>query len=185
MMPLALSRDGFHLSPFVALAAFGCAQLLPPLLPRSGRLQLATVVLVALALRIYFFHLPPRLDVESELARSMASDRQIQTNTAPTDKILFLPISPHGYLAENRRPGSFHTSFLPWEAAIPGAEDRIIAEIEQNRVTMIVLEQDALIWDTYRLREYAPKLYAHIMAAYRPLDGGNRQRARYFVRAAP
>lgn len=185
MLPLALSRDGFHLSPFVVLASFGCVQLLAPGIRRSGKLQLVAVVLVVLALRVYFFFLPERLDVSSELAKSMERDRQVQTNTKPADTVLYLPISPHGYLAENRWPGSFYTSFLPWEAAIPGAEDRIIADIERNKVAMIVLDQETAIWGTYRIREYAPRLYAHIMSAYRPIDGGDRRRARYFIRAAP
>ena len=82
-------------------------------------------------------------------------------------------------------PGSFYTSFLPWQADLPGAEDRLIADIEERRVKVIVLDQEALVWDTYKLSEYAPKLYAHIMATYRPIDGGDRKRARLFVRAAP
>jgi hypothetical protein len=96
-----------------------------------------------------------------------------------------LPIAPQGYLADDRRPGSFYTSFLPWMAEQPGAEDRIIADIEQNRVATIVLDQEALVWDSYRLSAYAPRLYSHIMSAYRPYDGSDRRKARVFVRAAP
>jgi hypothetical protein len=52
-------------------------------------------------------------------------------------------------------------------------------------VKVIVLDQEALVWDTYRLSEYAPRLYAHIMARYHPVDTNDRRRARIFVRDAP
>jgi hypothetical protein len=184
-VPLAVSRDGFHLSPFVALACFGCVQLLPPIVRRSGRMQILAVVLALVALRIYFFYLPMHPGETSELAESLRPEAPVQRASAPSEAILYLPIAPQGYLADDRRPGSFYTSFLPWYADAPGAEDRLIADIEQNRVKLIVVDQEALIWDKYRLSEYAPRLYAHIMASYRPLDGGDRRRARLFVRAAP
>ena len=185
LVPLAVSRDGFHLAPFVALACFGCVQLLPPLVWRSGRMQILAVGLVLIAVRIYFFSLPTHPGEASELAESLRPEAPVQRASAPGEAILYLPIAPQGYLADDRRPGSFYTSFLPWYADVPGAEDRLIADIEQNRVKVIVLDQEALIWDKYRLSEYAPRLYAHIMATYRPLDGGDRRRARLFVRAAP
>ena len=185
LVPLAVSRDGFHLAPFVALACFGCVHLLPPILWRSGRLQILAVVLGLVALRIYLFFLPMHPSEADELAESLRPEVQVQRASSPSEPVLYLPIAPQGYLADDRRPGSFYTSFLPWQADVPGAEDRLIADIEQNRVKVIVLDQEALIWDAYRLSEYAPRLHAHIMATYRPLDGGDRKRARLFVRAVP
>jgi hypothetical protein len=185
VVPLALSRDGFHLSPFIGLACFGCVQLVPRAAWRNGRMQLVGVALALIALRIYFFFLPVHPGAADELAESLRPEAPVQRASAPGEPILYLPIAPHGYLADDRRPGSFYTSFLPWYADVPGAEDRLIADIEQNRVKVIALDQEALIWDKYRLSEYAPRLYAHIMSAYKPLDGGDRKRARLFVRAAP
>jgi len=185
IVPLAVSRDGFHLAPFVALACFGCVQLLPPIPWRSGRLQILAAVLGLVALRIYFFFLPTHPGAADELADSLRPEVQVQRATTAGEPVLYLPIAPQGYLADDRQPGSFYTSFLPWQADVPGAEDRLIADIEQRRVKVIVMDQEALIWDQYKLGEYAPKLYAHIMATYRPIDGGDRKRARLFVRAAP
>jgi hypothetical protein len=185
LVPLAVARDGFHLAPFVALACFGCVQLLPSAGWRNGRAQILGVAVVLIALRIYFFYLPVHPGEESELTESMHPAAPVQRASSPDDAILYLPIAPQGYLADDRRPGSFYTSFLPWQADLPGAEERLIADIEQNRVKVIVVDQEALIWDKYRLSEYAPRLFAHIMATYRPLDGGDRKRARLFVRAAP
>jgi hypothetical protein len=148
-------------------------------------MQLVGVVLALIALRIYFFFLPVHPGAADELAESLRPEAPVQRASAPGEPILYLPIAPHGYLADDRRPGSFYTSFLPWYADAPGAEDRLIADIEQNRVKVIALDQEALIWDKYRLSEYAPRLYAHIMSAYKPLDGSDRKRARLFVRAAP
>ncbi|HZO24849.1 MAG TPA: hypothetical protein VFH48_02525 [Chloroflexota bacterium] len=184
LVPLAVSRDGFHLAPFVALACFGCVQLLPPIPWRNGRLQIVAVMLGLVALRIYFFFLPTHPGEADELAESMRPEIKVQRASAPGEAILYLPIAPQGYLADDRPTGSFYTSFLPWQADIPGAEDRLIADIEQNRVQVIVFDQEALIWDKYRLSEYAPRLYAHILATYRPLEG-DRRKARLFVRAAP
>ncbi len=185
LVPLAVSRDGFHLAPFVALACFACVHLLPPIPWKSGRLQILAVVLGLVALRIYFFFLPLHPGEADELAESMRPEVQVQRASAPSEPVLYLPIGPQGYLADDRQPGSFYTSFLPWQADVPGAEDRLIADIEQRRVKVIVVDQEALIWDKYKLGEYAPRLYAHIMATYRPIDGGDRKRARLFVRAAP
>ena len=185
LVPLAVSRDGFHLAPFVALACFACVQLLPPIPWKSGRLQILAAVLGLVALRIYFFFLPVHPGEADELADSLRPEAQVQRASTPSEPVLYLPIAPQGYLADDRRPGSFYTSFLPWQADVPGAEDRLIADIEQNRVKVIVVDQEALIWDTYKLSEYAPRLYAHIMATYRPLDGGDRKRARLLVRSAP
>jgi hypothetical protein len=185
LVPLAVSRDGFHLAPFVALACFACVQLLAPIPWKSGRLQIVAAVLGLIALRIYFFFLPMNPGEADELAESMRPEVQVQRASTPSEPVLYLPIGPQGYLADHRQPGSFYTSFLPWQADLPGAEDRLIADIEQNRVQVIVVDQEALIWDKYKLSEYAPRLHAHIMATYRPLDGGDRKRARLFVRAAP
>ena len=186
LVPLAVSRDGFHLAPFVALACFACVQLLAAdaVAQRSAcRSWPSSLALVAL--RIYFFFLPTHLGEADELAESMRPEVAVQRASTPSEAVLYLPIAPQGYLADDRRPGSFYTSFLPWQADVPGAEDRLIADIEQNRVRVIVIDQEARIWDQYKLSEYAPRLYAHIMATYRPLDGGDRKRARLFVRTAP
>ena len=47
---------------------------------------------------------------------------------------------------------------------------------------MIVLDQEAQVWEKYRLSDYAPRLVAQIMATYHPVDGGDRGKARIFVR---
>jgi hypothetical protein len=94
-------------------------------------------------------------------------------------------MSPDGYLAADRRPGSFYSFFLPWQADLPDAEDRLIADIEQNQVAVIVLDQETPVWAKYRFRDYAPHVYAHIMSTYRPADSSDRRQARVFVRAVP
>jgi hypothetical protein len=184
LVPLAVSRDGFHLSPFIALALFACASLLSPTLWRSGRLQLPAVALVLVAIRISCFFLPTELNAPSELAASLHSEKYITRYAAPGDAVLFLPIAPQGYLADDRRPGSFFAYFLPWQADMPGAQERLIADIEANQVAVIVLDQDAAIWDKYRLRDYAPLVMEHIQANYHPVDTQDRRKARFFVRGA-
>lgn len=184
LVPLAVSRDGFHLSPFIALALFAGAHLLKPSVRRSGRLQLLALAVVCVAVRVYFFFLPTELHTASELTASMRSEEQVVRHSAPGDAVLFLPIAPQGYLADDRRPGSFYTYFLPWQADIPGAQERLIADIEANRVAVIVLDQDTAVWGKYRLRDYAPLVLAHIQANYHPVDTQDRRRARYFVRGA-
>jgi len=184
LVPLAVSRDGFHLSPYIALALFACAQLLSPTIWRSGRLQLVAVAVVLVAVRVYFFFLPTDLHAPSELAASLQSEKQIVRYAAPEAAVLFLPIAPHGYLADDRRPGSFFTYFLPWQADLPGAQERLIADIDANEVAVIVLDQETLLWDKYRLRDYAPLVLAHIQANYHPVDSQDRRKARFFVRGA-
>ena len=185
LVPLTVAREGFHLAPFVVLASFGCVHLLPVFAGRSRLVQGTLLAIGVIAVRLYFFHLPVELDPPDRLAQSMEPETRILRNLAPDDTIVFLPIAPQGYLSSDHRPGSFHTFFLPWQAALPGAEERIIADIEQNRVAVIVMEQESLVWDKYRLSEYAPRLVAHIMATYHPVDGGDRRKARIFVRNAP
>jgi hypothetical protein len=184
LVPLAVSRDGFHLSPYIALALFACAHLLRPTVWRSGRLQLLAVAVVLVAVRVYFFFLPTDLHVASELAASLQSEKQLVRYAAPDATVLFLPIAPQGYLADDRRPGSFFTYFLPWQADIPGAQERLIADIEANEGAVIVLDQETLLWDKYRLRDYAPLVLAHIQANYHPVDTQDRRKARFFVRGA-
>ena len=222
LLPLTVARDGFHLSPFVALACFGGAYLLysarafshsgiadsslsvaatvvsnarddttagPPAavalpggIPALAALVAGTVVMV-LALRVYFFFLPLQLGAADELAASLLPDPRISRAAGPEDAVLYLPIAPHGYLAQERSPGSFYTFFLPWQADIPGAEERVIADIEAHRVGVIYMDQETQIWGKYRLREYAPRLHAYILRAYRPVDSRDPKRARIFVPA--
>jgi hypothetical protein len=182
LLPLAVARDGFHLSPFVVLTSFACAHLLSAVPARSRLVQGMVVVLAVIAVRIYFFYLPIERNAPDELAQSMEPESHIVRTLAPDDTVLYLPIAPQGYLALDRRPGSFYSFFLPWQAAVPGAEDRLIADIEQHQVAVVVLDQDAQVWDKYRLSDYAPRLVAHIMANYHPLDGGDRRKARIFIR---
>lgn len=204
LLPWTVVRDGFHLSPFLVLAAFGSAHMLGGALrlgrpgPLEGakpagaalpvRWRQATmalgVALLLVALRVYFFALPasPAAD---ELAASLEPEPLVQRNAPPDSAVLYLPIAPHGYLADQRRPGSFYTYFLPWVADLPGAQERLISDIETQRVAVIVLDQQATIWDRYRFSSYAPTVYAHIMSHYRPVDSNDRRKARIFVRAAP
>jgi hypothetical protein len=184
LVPLTVAREGFHLAPFVVLASFGCVQLLP-VAGRSRLIQGALVAIVVVVVRLYFFFLPLELGSPDKLAQSMEPETRILQTLAPDDTVLYLPIAPQGYLSVDRRPGSFHTSFLPWQAALPGAEQRVIDDIEQHRVAVIVLDQASLVWDKYRLSDYAPRLVAHIMSTYHPLEGGDRRKARIFVRDAP
>ena len=182
LLPLTVAREGFHLAPFVVLASFACAQL-SSVIGRQSRLVQAVVATVAVvAVRIYFFYLPTDLGAPAELARSLEPEARIARLLTPGDTVLYLPIAPQGYLALDRQPGSFYPYFLPWQAALPGAEDRVISDIEQRQVAVIVLDQDTEIWGKYRLGEYAPRLVAQIMATYHPVDGGDRRKARIFVR---
>ncbi|MGE3272831.1 MAG: hypothetical protein AB7P40_29105, partial [Chloroflexota bacterium] len=186
LLPLTVSRDGFHLSPYAALAAFGSIQLVQPRMLRRWTLPgVLSVAVLLVALRVYFFALPVDLGEADKLAESMKPNSQVQRSSQPGDAVLYLPIAPQGYLADERRPGSFYTYFLPWVADIPGAQDRLIADIEAQRVAVIVLDQESMIWDRYRFSEYAPRVFAHIMANYKPADTGDRRKARVFVRVAP
>jgi hypothetical protein len=185
LLPICVARDGFHLAPFVTLASLGAAQLLPGLFGRSRLAQVGTVIVIVLALRIYFFFLPTDLDAPDELAQSLKPEAQVLQYAQPNDTVLFLPMAPDGYLAADRRPGSFYSFFLPWEADLPDAQERLIADIERNQVAVIVLDQETPVWDKYRFREYAPQVYAHIMRSYRPVDSSDRRQARVFVRAVP
>jgi uncharacterized membrane protein YbaN (DUF454 family) len=185
LFPLAVARDGFHLSPFIALSSLACAQLMCGVVGRSRLVQAAAVTVMILALRIYFLFLPTELDAPDELAASLRPDSRVLQHASQDDTILFLPMSPDGYLTHDRRPGSFYTFFLPWQAEIPGAEDRLIADIERNQVAVIVMDQETAVWDKYQFSEYAPRVYAHILKTYRPLDSRDRHQARIFIRGLP
>jgi hypothetical protein len=186
LLPICVARDGFHLAPFITLASVGAVQLMAGRLIATSRLvQVGAIVVLVLALRIYFFFLPTDLDAPDELAKSLEPDTLVLQHAAPTDSVLYLPMSPDGYLASDRRPGSFYSFFLPWEADLPDAQARLIADIEQNHVAVIVLDQETPVWDKYRFKDYAPDVYAHIMRAYRPVDTGDRRQARVFVRTVP
>ena len=183
LLPLAVARDGFHLSPFLPLASFTCAYLLSNRVEWSGAARLGGVLVLVLALRVYFFSLPLQWDRADDLAQSLQPDPRVTALAGPEDTVLYLPIAPHGYLAQDRRPGSFYTFFLPWQADVPGAEDRVIADIEANRVAVIFMDQDTQIWGKYRLREYAPRLHGHILNNFRPVDHRDPRRARIFARS--
>jgi len=182
LLPLAVARDGFHLSPFVVLAAVACSQLMGGVIERSRVVQATAVIVAILALRIYFLFLPTELDAPDELAASLRPDSRVLQHTGPDDAVLFLPMSPDGYLSDDRRPGSFYSFFLPWQAAVPGAEDRLIADIEQNEVAVIVLDQETAVWEKYQFGEYAPRVRDHILSTYHPVDSRDPKRARIFVR---
>jgi hypothetical protein len=185
LLPLAVARDGFHLAPFITLASVGSAQLMHGMIERSRLVQAGAILVAVLALRLYFFFLPTDLDAPDELAASLKPDALVLQHAAPNQTVLYLPMAPGGYLATDRRPGSFYAFFLPWQADLPDAEDRLIADIERNQVPVIVLDQETAVWEKYRFRDYAPHVYAHIMSAYRPLDARDSRQARVFVRAVP
>jgi len=185
LFPLTVARDGFHLAPFITLASLGCAQLMGGIVGRSRLVQAAAIMVAVLALRIYFLFLPTDLGAPDELAESLKPDSRVMQYARETDTILYLPMSPDGYLAADRRPGSFYSFFLPWEADVPGAEDRVIADIERNHIAVIVMDQETAVWGKYRLHDYAPRLSAHILTTYRPVDSGDPHQARIFVRGVP
>jgi hypothetical protein len=151
----------------------------------AGALRLGGLVYRAWRSRVYFFHLPLELDAPDALAESLAPRPAHHAERGPGDTVSVLPIAPQGYLAQDRRPGSFYTFFLPWQADLPGAEDRVIADIEASRVAVIFMDQDTQIWGKYRLREYAPRLHEHVVRTYRPVDNRDPRRAHVFVRATP
>jgi hypothetical protein len=183
LVPLTLVRgDGFHLSPFIVLATYVVCHLASTL--THERLARAFLILLSvLALRIYFLFLPLRLDGEDALARSLAPDHAVLAAApAQDDTVLFFPASIDGYLAHGRPPGSFFYFFLPWQAEIPGAQERIIDDIESRRVATVFIDQEAQVWGKYRFRDYAPKVYAHVTTNFRPVDSNDRRRAKLFVR---
>jgi hypothetical protein len=185
VLPVCVARDGFHLAPFITLASFGAAQLMTGVVWPSRLVQASAIVVAVLALRIYFFFLPTEMTAPDELARSLQPDARVLEHASPDDTILYLPMSPDGYLANDRRPGSFYAFFLPWEADLPGAEDQLIADIERNQVAVIVLDQETPVWDKYPFREYAPRVYDHILSTYHPVDSSDKHEARIFVREVP
>jgi hypothetical protein len=182
LFPLAVARDGFHLSPFVVLSAVACAQLMGGLIEHSRFVQVSAAIVAILALRIYFLFLPTELHAPDELAASLRPDARVLQHARPDDTVLFLPMSPDGYVSHDRRPGSFYSFFLPWQAGVPGAEDRLIADIEESEVAVIVLDQQTAVWEKYQFGEYAPRVHAHILSTYRPLDSRDPNRAHIFVR---
>src|SRR5262249_15031155 len=101
LLPICVARDGFHLAPFVTLASLGAVQLLPGLIERSRVAQAGAVIVVVLALRIYFSFLPTDLDAPDELAQSLKPEAQVLQYAQPNDAVLFLPLAPDGYLAAN------------------------------------------------------------------------------------
>ena len=185
LMPLTIVRgDGFHLSPFIVLSTYAVSHLAGAATPE--RLARALPILLAvLALRIYFLFLPVRLEGDDGLAKSLAPDPAILAATAEDEAVLFLPASIDGYLAHRRMPGSFFYFFLPWQAEIPGAQERIIGDIEANQVAVVFIDQDTAVWGRHRFRDYAPNVYAHVTANFRPLDSTDRRRAKLFVRDPP
>jgi hypothetical protein len=185
LLPLCVARDGFHLAPFITLASFGAVHLLDGGVWRSRLVQGGAIAVAVLALRLYFFFLPTDLAAPDELAKSLQPDAHVLKHSGPNDSILYLPMSPDGYLANDRCPGSFYVYFLPWQANLTGAEDRLIADIDHNRVAVIVLDQQTPVWDKYLFREYAPRVYDHILSTYRPIDSSDRRQARVFVRTVP
>jgi hypothetical protein len=184
LVPLAVAREGFHASPFIVLAGFACAQLLPSFGGQPVAVRAAAVAALVVALRMHLLFVTPGEGAREDLAASLRPEPRVLEHATPGDAVLFLPITPHGYLAHDRRPGSFYAFFLPWQADVPGAEDRVIADLERDRVAVVVLDQEAAVWGKHRLRDYAPRLHAHILATYSPVDSGDRRRARIFVRKA-
>jgi hypothetical protein len=61
----------------------------------------------------------------------------------------------------------------------------MIGDIEANRVSVIVIDQEAAVWGRYRFRDYAPRVYAHVTANFRPVDSSDRRRAKIFARDRP
>ena len=168
IVPLAVSRDGFHLSPFVAVATFGCAHLIGPVMRWRPAIIALGVATLLVAVRVYFFALPVDLAEANELTPSLEPEPLVQRFASPDAAVLYLPIAPQGYLGDARRPGSFYTYFLPWIADVPGAQERLIADIEQQQVAVIVLEQESQVWDRYKFSSYAPKVNAHILSNASP-----------------
>jgi hypothetical protein len=185
LMPITIIRgDGFHLSPFIVLATYVVSHLTT--VSTHRRLARASMILLAaLALRIYFLFLPVQLDADAGLAKSLAPDPAILAAAAEDDAVLFFPASIDGYLAHGRMPAGFFYFFLPWQAEIPGAQETIIDDIEANRVAVVFIDQEAAVWGRYRFRDYAPRVYAHVTANFRPVDSSDRRRAKIFVRDPP
>jgi hypothetical protein len=180
---LSLNRPVEHRTlPFVALALFAITMLLRSGSARRWRLVRVgyAVWLLAFAAWTYAWFAPSdRSDYFSlQINRlSSGSDRYLQQFTDPGEKVLFYSYDPLAYLTGDRQPGSFYYFFFPWQAELPGVQERIIRDIEDNGVKLVA-------FDTHDrgLLQYGAKVYEHLGSHFKVVDGWDEGEGRIFVR---
>lgn len=133
------------------------------------------------SLRLYILNLPIDLRFYPNPFK-LASLNVIERYTEYNDKVLFYPLDPAAYLISDRSPGSLYYFFLPWQSILPDAEDRVIADIEKNKVKMVVIEPKAIIWDRYEVSTYSGKIYKYVVSNFQPLEVTDSSKAKVFLR---
>lgn len=96
----------------------------------------------------------------------------VMSHTSAGDEILVYPLRPEVYLRTQRMPGSYYYFFLPWIAARPGAQEKVIADIKKRKVKAVIFENTVLL-NTYPLTSYNNKILHYLDTEYTKKETGN------------
>lgn len=81
----------------------------------------------------------------------------ILTHSHPSDKILFFPGKNALYLFTDRMPGSYYYFLLPWIADEKGAQQRVLHDIEKERVKIIIIDNTGSVFNTVQFMSHVEK----------------------------
>lgn len=77
----------------------------------------------------------------------------ILAHSKPSDNVLFLNKNAL-YILTNRMPGSYYYFLLPWVADEKGAEQRVLSDIEREKVKIIIIYNTNLIFSKHSPVQY-------------------------------
>ena len=81
------------------------------------------------------------------------------------DKIWAMPLEPRVYYAYKREPANKNIFYLPWQAIVPGNNEKVIEDLENKKVKLIIFYKDIDIWG-YHVKSYAKPVYEYIIKNY-------------------
>ena len=81
------------------------------------------------------------------------------------DKIWAAPLNPIIYFNLRREPANKNIFYLPWQAAVPGENERVIADLENGKVKVIFADLESSVWG-FKFKDYAKPVYDYIKQNY-------------------
>jgi hypothetical protein len=158
---ISLLRDGwFRMIPFMFIITLLSAEFYKKAKNLKTRYMLKIFLIILLISNIIFSY-PAYIKFTKDYF-SREYDGYIRKYSSYGDKILIYPQDIGGYLINKRDPGSFYYFYLPWLADIPGSSDRIINEIVDNNVKIVIYDPGAIILNSYSMA-YAKQLHVYLL----------------------
>ncbi len=169
--------DSFHGTPFYIICIFILSIFLDKLYTqiKNENWTLKNILILTSIFSIFsifIYNFESYKNNEVEVIQTDNVIELIKSVTSEEDSIWCAPLSPHIYFAAKRMPADKNIFYLPWQSIVPGNNEKILNNLNEEQPKVIYFDENADIWG-HILRDYGSEIYSFIQTNYFTTDVNN------------